>query len=201
MIIVILFLLSLVLLYNLLLISVETKTYEMGVLRVLGFNKLGVVFLILVQALSYVLPAIVCGLILSIPFLTITANLLKASIGVEFSNLPTANAVALALCLGLLIPLFSSISPIQEGLKQQLSFALDLNRSKSSAVKVEVDVEGKAIPWGRITFALVASAFGVSIYFLLPLALLSFNIGLLLSIFFLLLCSMLLGFVLLAFNF
>ena len=48
MIIVILFLLSLVLLYNLLLISVETKTYEMGVSRVLGFNKLGVVFLILV---------------------------------------------------------------------------------------------------------------------------------------------------------
>lgn len=82
-----------------------------------------------------------------------------------------------------------------------MSFALDLNRSKSSAVKVEVDMEGNAIPWGRITFALVASVFGVSIYFLLPLALLSFNISLLLSIFFLLLCSMLLGFVLLAFNF
>jgi ABC-type antimicrobial peptide transport system permease subunit len=47
MIIVILFLLSVFLLYNLLLISVETKTYEMGVLRVLGFNKAGVVFLIL----------------------------------------------------------------------------------------------------------------------------------------------------------
>ena len=47
MIIVILFLLSVFLLYNLLLISVETKTYEMGVLRVLGFNKPGVVFLIL----------------------------------------------------------------------------------------------------------------------------------------------------------
>jgi ABC-type antimicrobial peptide transport system permease subunit len=69
MIIVILFLLSVFLLYNLLLISVETKTYEMGVLRVLGFNKLGVVLLILTQALSYVLPAIVFGLILSIPFL------------------------------------------------------------------------------------------------------------------------------------
>ena len=48
MIIVILFLLSVVLLYNLLLISVETKTYEMGVLRVLGFNKIGVICLILI---------------------------------------------------------------------------------------------------------------------------------------------------------
>jgi ABC-type antimicrobial peptide transport system permease subunit len=71
MIIVILFLLSIVLLYNLLLISVETKTYEMGVLRVLGFNKLGVIFLILIQAMSYVIPAIICGMILSIPFLLV----------------------------------------------------------------------------------------------------------------------------------
>jgi ABC-type antimicrobial peptide transport system permease subunit len=47
MIIVILFLLSVLLLYTLLLISVETKTYDLGVLRVLGFNKLGVIFMVL----------------------------------------------------------------------------------------------------------------------------------------------------------
>lgn len=47
MIIVILFLLSVILLYTLLLISVETKTYDLGVLRVLGFNKLGVVMLVI----------------------------------------------------------------------------------------------------------------------------------------------------------
>jgi ABC-type antimicrobial peptide transport system permease subunit len=69
MIIVILFLLSVILLYNLLLISVETKTYELGVLRVLGFNKIGVIVLIIIQALSYVIPAIICGILLSIPFL------------------------------------------------------------------------------------------------------------------------------------
>lgn len=47
MIIVILFVLSVILLYTLLLISVETKTYDLGVLRVLGFNKLGVVLLVI----------------------------------------------------------------------------------------------------------------------------------------------------------
>ena len=36
------------LLYNLLLVSIETKTFELGVLRVLGLNKLGVVSLIIV---------------------------------------------------------------------------------------------------------------------------------------------------------
>lgn len=39
MIIFILFILSLLLLYNLLLVSIETKTFELGVLRTLGLNK------------------------------------------------------------------------------------------------------------------------------------------------------------------
>jgi hypothetical protein len=46
--------------------------------------------------------------------------------------------------------MFSSIVPIQQALKQQLSFALDINRSKSTAVKIEIDIEGKGLPWGRI---------------------------------------------------
>jgi ABC-type antimicrobial peptide transport system permease subunit len=81
--------------------------------------------------LSYVIPAIVAGMIVSIPFLAITANMLRSSMGVEISITPTPNAVGLALGLGFLIPMFSSIVPIKEALKQQLSFALDLNRSKS----------------------------------------------------------------------
>ena len=71
MIIVILFLLSVILLYTLLLITVETKTYDLGVLRVLGFNKLGVILLVITQALSYVIPAIIAGLTLSFPLLVV----------------------------------------------------------------------------------------------------------------------------------
>ncbi|CAD8101464.1 unnamed protein product [Paramecium primaurelia] len=200
MIIVILFLLSVLLLYTLLLISVETKTYDLGVLRVLGFNKLGVVFMVLIQALSYVLPAIIVGIILSIPFLLYASSALKASIGVEIEATPTTNAIFMSLGLGLLIPLLSSYVPIKEALSKQLSFALDINRSKSTAVKIEVDLEGKSLPWGRIQFAIIASLFGICVYYFLPLALLSFNIGLLLSIFFFILCGMLLGLVIFAFN-
>ncbi|KAM3144375.1 hypothetical protein pb186bvf_003539 [Paramecium bursaria] len=200
MIIVILFLLSVILLYTLLLITVETKTYDLGVLRVLGFNKLGVVLLVITQALSYVIPAIIAGLTLSFPLLVYAVSALKASIGVEFAPVPTGNALALSICLGLLIPLASSIIPIREALKQQLSFALDLQRSKSSAVKINIDLSGTQIPWGFIQFGLIASIFGICVYYFLPLALLSLNIGLLLSIFFFILCGMLLGLVLLAFN-
>ena len=48
MIIFILLLLSVVLLYSLLLVSVETKTYEIGIMRMLGMNKIGIITMILV---------------------------------------------------------------------------------------------------------------------------------------------------------
>lgn len=44
----ILFILSLMLLYNLLLVSIETKTFELAVLRTLGLNKIGIISLIIV---------------------------------------------------------------------------------------------------------------------------------------------------------
>jgi len=47
---------------------------------------------------------------------------------------------------------------------------------------------------------MIATVFGVSIYYLLPLSLLSMNIGLLINIFFWILIGLLLGFVLLSLN-
>ncbi|KRX00113.1 hypothetical protein PPERSA_07220 [Pseudocohnilembus persalinus] len=200
MIIFILFILSLLLLYNLLLVSIETKTFELGVLRTLGLNKIGIVSLIIVQALSYVIPALIVGLLLSLVGLHFTSNALESSLGVSLSIIPTFNAFFYAIGVGILIPLFSSIVPIRNALGVSLSIALDVNRSKSQAVKIEIDVEGKGFPWGRIGFALVATLFGISIYYFLPLSLLSLNIGLLINIFFWILIGLLVGFILLMLN-
>jgi len=56
------------------------------------------------------------------------------------------------------------------------------------------------LPWGRIGFATIATMFGISIYYFLPLSLLSFNLGLLINIFFWILVGMLLGFIMLMLN-
>ena len=200
MILFILFLLSVILLYSLLLVSVETKTFDMGVVRVLGLNKIGVILMILLQSLSYVLPGIVLGLILSLPALSYAGNALNSAIGVQIPIFPTANAAGFAVLLGLLIPLVSSYVPIREALKQNLQTSLDMSHSKTSAVKISIDVEGKGFPWGRISFSVIASGFGISIYYLLPLSLLSFNLGLLIGILFWILLGLLLGLVILSLN-
>ena len=114
--------------------------------------------------------------------------------------MPTFNAVIISLFLGLTIPLMSSILPIKEALRRTLSVALDQNRSKSVAIKISINVEGKGFPWGRVSFALITSLFGISMYYLLPLALISFDFALLIWIFFIILVGLLVGFVILALN-
>jgi len=90
MIIFILLLLSIVLLYSLLLVSVETKTFEMGIVRMLGLNKIGVILLILVQAFSFVFPGIILGLVGAIPFLYLARGMIKSAIGDTIPITPSA---------------------------------------------------------------------------------------------------------------
>lgn len=60
--VVILLLLSILLIYSLLMINVETRKFEMGVLRLLGTWRSGIIQLLLFQAFSYAIPSWVLGL-------------------------------------------------------------------------------------------------------------------------------------------
>ena len=55
------------LIYSLLLISVETKTFEIGVMRLVGLSKLGFIGMIMTQSAMFVLPSIIMGFALSLP--------------------------------------------------------------------------------------------------------------------------------------
>ncbi len=48
-------------------ISVETKSFENGVLRLVGLSKADCVQMIFVQSIVFVLPSIVVGYALSLP--------------------------------------------------------------------------------------------------------------------------------------
>jgi ABC-type antimicrobial peptide transport system permease subunit len=65
---------SILLIYSLLMISMETKTFENGVLRMIGTSKSNNMLMILIQSFIYVLPSIVCGYISSILALSFLFN-------------------------------------------------------------------------------------------------------------------------------
>ena len=57
------------LIYSLLLISVETKTFEIGVMRLVGLTKTGMVGMILTQAGMFVMPSILLAFGVSFPIM------------------------------------------------------------------------------------------------------------------------------------
>jgi len=93
-IIVILFVvISILLIYSLLMISVETKTFQNGVLRLIGLNKTNCISMILIQSFLFVIPSIICGYIASIPALSyIYTFLFKGESDITVSNLPSSGA-------------------------------------------------------------------------------------------------------------
>lgn len=105
--------LCVMLLHSLLSLSVQEKTYEYGVMRMVGMNNRHIIKLICLQCALFVAPANLLAFVSSIPCLAI---LLKLLLGddpeLNLAPFPSGNSLAHAVTVGLLIPSLSAIGPI-----------------------------------------------------------------------------------------
>lgn len=86
---------SVLLIYSLLLISVESKSFEFGVQRMVGLSKSGIIWIILIQGLMFVAPSILIAFPLSYPILVYCNQLIFSDVmGVEMSGMPSNSAIA-----------------------------------------------------------------------------------------------------------
>ena len=69
-IIIVLFAMSVLLIYSMKLLNIEEKTFEFGILRMLGSTKRGIIYLILTESLFFIVPAIIIGFLLTLVALT-----------------------------------------------------------------------------------------------------------------------------------
>ncbi|CDW84878.1 family protein [Stylonychia lemnae] len=193
---------SVLLIYSLLMISVETKTFEIGVMRMVGLSKYGIVIMILLQGLMFVLPAIITGFAFSFPVLGIIYDrLLTKDLGIPNDPIPSTASVIQALAIGFIIPMLASIYPIKSSLEKELNDSLDYQRSKQQAIYVEVlKKEDQQSVTYQVIFGMIAVVYGLSIFYYLPISILELDFKMILSIFFFILVGMLLGLTLLAFN-
>ena len=72
---------SVLLIYSLLMITTETKTFDFGVMRLVGLSSKGFVAMIFTQAVMFVIPSIICAYICSFPCLWGILSKLNASYG------------------------------------------------------------------------------------------------------------------------
>lgn len=195
------FLLSTLLIYSLLMVSVESRTFELGILRMVGLTRPRVVALVLCQALAYAVPAIVLGL----PVAQLAAwgliTFLNRLALVELSVLLSPLSICLAIFFGLLLPVVASVLPIRAALGKNIWDSVDTRHSKTTAVEIKLTRTDDARPSVTlIVSGLAMFALGFLIYYVLPLALVTGNGYLLLNLFFLILLAMLAGLVVLALN-
>ena len=102
---------STLLIYSLLLVTVEKKTFVNGILRMVGLKKSAFITMVILQSVFFVLPSIVAGICLSPLCLYLLYNLMFEDVN-EISYFPAGNAVLQAICIGILIPTLASIVPI-----------------------------------------------------------------------------------------
>ena len=128
---------AILLIYSLLMISIETKTFDFGVMRLAGLSSHGLISLIAIQAVFFVLPAIISAFTISMPILAlIYYYMVSTSAGYEATPIPTWSATLIALSLGLFIPAVSAIVPISRALSKNLTDSLNAHRSKNSGILV-----------------------------------------------------------------
>uniref|UniRef100_A0A6T7MP60 ABC3 transporter permease C-terminal domain-containing protein n=1 Tax=Hanusia phi TaxID=3032 RepID=A0A6T7MP60_9CRYP len=189
------------LMYSLLIISVENRAFDLGVLRMVGMTRTGVIRLLLLQTFLTSVPGWAIGLLVSKFLIAAVLDLLKSIF--EWKSVPEVETFSIlyATFIGLLVPAVAVVLPIRKALSVSLTDALDIQRNKVVAVKVSLErASENIIPTPLIVIGGLMTMFGVLVYYMFPLALLTFNLTLLLYIFFALLMGILAGLVLLSLN-
>ena len=130
---------AVLLIYSLLMISVETKTFEIGVMRLIGLSKTGFVALVFTEAMCFVLPSILVGFTMSLPAIWIVYQFLfTEELGFFPTIFPSADASLEALAIGLLIPCLSAILPVKRVLGTNLNDALNVQRAKNTNILISI---------------------------------------------------------------
>ena len=196
----ILFVLSIILIYSLLTITLETSSMELGILRLIGTNKKSVIYIVLMQCMLFSIPAYFFAFIIQFPVFSIFSNILKNMSNSDLKISAALGPCLLSFLLCNLAPLLASIIPIKDILSKNLSTAINTKISKTSGIKIEIVSFHEEQQNTLVTFGVLTFCYAISIYYFLPLSLLSFNLALILLIFLLILVGMLIGFIILSLN-
>ena len=192
--------LSLILIHSLLLITTETNSFEFGVLRLVGNSKKNIIFLIVFQCICFSIPAFIVALATSFGMLKIINNIIKKELNTNLNVGITADSFFFTFFMNFLAPIIAAIFPIRSILKKNIATSINTMLNKTSGVKIEIISLQKKEITSLIIFGLLTFIYGASIYYFLPLALVSMNFGLIGIIFLWILFGILSGFILLSQN-
>eukprot|EP01119_Soliformovum_irregulare_P000013 TRINITY_DN10013_c0_g1_i2.p1 TRINITY_DN10013_c0_g1~~TRINITY_DN10013_c0_g1_i2.p1 ORF type:complete len:909 (+),score=248.09 TRINITY_DN10013_c0_g1_i2:3-2729(+) len=198
----ILCILSIMMIYSLMSINIQRKSFDIGILRSLGISLPRLIYTLLIQSSLYVIPAWIFGLVAAQGALMGGAAFLKHVTHVPLGNTLGIEPVLLATVIVIVVPLGSTFLPVRDVLGISVMDALDTRRSKTKAVAITIERSSSTrIPGHIIFLGAGGGIFGFSIFYIFPLSLLNQNFDLLGSILIFILIGFMLGLLMLASNF
>ena len=146
------------------------------------------------------MPAITLAFVASYILLGFASTYFDQEYGVKIDKMPSLSSALQAILIGSVIPLVSSFLPIRAALSRSITESMDIQKSKTQAIYVNILQKNRKDVTGLIIFGVIALSYGFSIYYLLPLSLVSFNFSLATTIFLFILFGMIGAMGLLALN-
>ena len=174
------------LLYSLLTVSVETKTFQYGLLRILGETKKGVILIITIKAIMIAVPATALGLLMgSFGFAGLQKGLssfLKITVSSSISGI----SVILALIAGILVPFLVSLAASRN------AFRFNALGGKGSQI-LATPTRAPIVPFWLIQMSLTVILFAIIVCYVMVDSLSNFNFGVYLTVLFFIMMSMIYG--------
>lgn len=149
----------------------------------------------------FVIPAVGFAFVVSFGFIALCYKyIFRVELTNGFEPVPGSAAVLQALLVGFFIPFFSAIIPILRVLGQNLVDALNFSRSRIKGTYVEIMKKSNMNIVPYLIFGMITFLYGLGLFYVMPLSLLSMKISLLLGVFLFILLGLIVGLTLLALN-
>ena len=173
-------LLSSTVVYTLMLADVEEQTYMFAMMRALGFRLNHIIGFVSLQAFTFSIPGMLIGLaiayVLNCGVKVFLFNMFGNYLSYQMSWVAIIFGIV---CIGVCLPLISTIGPTRLALGKNLRTSLDSTR-RNNTVADEVSVTVKrlkdvSLSLNEVCFGLILTGLGFVVYVFIPAALIRQN--------------------------
>ncbi|KAH7815440.1 putative DUF214 family protein [Monocercomonoides exilis] len=179
MMVVILLVITVLIIYSQIQRSVEGRAYELGLMRVHGMGRFGVVMLIVIQAFTFAVPGIIIGIIGAQGINVAIIHGITKDSDMHLSVMLSMWSVILTILVVLGSTLVASFFPIQTALSTNLHDAIDVQHTNTSAVLITIERSDSVhSSYTLLVDGLILTVIGACVYLLFPYSLAAGNMAL-----------------------
>ena len=120
------------------LITIETHTFEFGVLRLVGNTKKSLIIIIFLECIYFSIPAFILALIASHFILGKINEMIMKVLNIDLNISFTWSSFIIAFLLNFLGPIISSLFSIRNILRKNIAISMNTILNKTQRIKIEV---------------------------------------------------------------